>query len=164
MSRITRSPLVRCFFFTLVSGAAMSNAQEAAPRTPRSIGTPAEIKLIERMEEDRVQAGVRKDVEAIAAATAEEYLQIDFNGDIRDKAVAMQRIKSSAFQLQSNSLDDMVVRIFGNTAVVTARSTPKGTLNGADFSQPLRYSRVYVKRSGRWQVVMFQMTHLAGGK
>jgi ketosteroid isomerase-like protein len=116
------------------------------------------------MEEDRVQAGVRKDVEAIAAATADEYLQIDFNGDIRDKSAAMRRIKSSAFQLQANSLDDMVVRIFGNTAVVTARSTPKGTLNGKDFSQPLRYSRVYVKRDGRWQVVMFQMTHVAGDK
>jgi len=164
MKRIIRSLLVPCLFCSLVSGAAMGNAQEAAPRPPRSIGEPAEIKLIAKMEEDRVQDGVRKDVEAIAAATADEYLQIDFNGDIRDKSAAMQRIKSSAFQLQSNSLNDMVVRIFGNTAVVTARGTPKGTLNGKDFSQPVRYSRVYVKRNGRWQVVMFQMTHVAEGK
>jgi hypothetical protein len=100
MKRIIRSLLVPCLFCSLVSGAAMGNAQEAAPRPPRSIGEPAEIKLIAKMEEDRVQAGVRKDVEAIAAATADEYLQIDFNGDIRDKSAAMQRIKSSAFLLE----------------------------------------------------------------
>ena len=144
--------------------AIIGHAQEAAPRSPRSIGEAADIKLITKMEEDRVQAGVRKDVKEIAAATAGEYLQIDFNGDLRDKAAAMQRIKSSAFLLQSNTLDDMVVRIFGDTAVVTARSTPKGTLNGKDFGRPLRYSRVHVKRDGRWQVVMFQMTHVATEK
>jgi uncharacterized protein (TIGR02246 family) len=134
--------------------------QTAAPA--RSLGPPDQIALLMKMEEARVQAGVRKDIEAVAAASADEYLQIDFNGDVRDKAAAMERIKApSAFQLKSNTLDDMVVRIYGDTAVVTARSTPTGTLDGRDFSQPVRYSRVYVKRDGRWQVVTFQMTRVA---
>ena len=159
MTRMIPSLLVTL----LLGGLTLGNAQETATGRMGSLDEQAEITLIRKMEEDRVQAGVRKDVEAIAAATAEEYLQIDFDGNIRDKTSAMQRIKS-AFQLQSNSLDEMVIRIFGNTAVVTARSTPKGTLNGNDFGQPLRYSRVYMKRGGRWQVVMFQMTHVAGDK
>jgi ketosteroid isomerase-like protein len=164
MKRIIPSLLVTLLIVGLISLVGRGNAQGMATGQLGSVGEQAEITLIKKMEEDRVQAGVRKDVEAIAAATADEYLQIDFDGNVRDKAAAMQRIKSSAFQLQSNSLDDMVVRIFGNTAVVTARSTPKGTLNGKDFGQRLRYSRVYVKRDGRWRVVMFQMTHVAGDK
>jgi ketosteroid isomerase-like protein len=164
MKPIIPSLLLTCLLGSLVLGVRTGSAQAGAGTPAPSIGAPAEIALIRKMEEDRVQAGVLKNVEAIAAATADEYLQIDFNGTIRDKSTAMQRIKSSAFQLQSNSLDDMVVRIFGDTAVVTARSTPKGTLNGRDFGQPLRYSRVYVKRDGRWQVVMFQMTHVAEDK
>jgi len=163
MERIIPSLLVTLLLGGMISRAGIGNAQEKATGWG-SVGEQAEISLIKKMEEDRVQAGVRKDVEAIAAATADEYLQIDFDGNVRDKAAAMRRIKSSAFQLRSNSLDEMVVRIFGNTAVVTARSTPKGTLNGKDFGQPLRYSRVYVKRDGRWHVVMFQMTHVAEDK
>jgi ketosteroid isomerase-like protein len=112
------------------------------------------------MEEERVQAGVRKDVDAVAAATADDYIQIDLDGVVRDKSAAMQRIASSQIQLQSNLLDQMVVRVLGSTAIVTARSTPKGTIDGNEFP-PIRYSRVYVRRDGRWQVVMFQMTRIA---
>lgn len=158
-------PLVVSF---LVGGGPLQGglreAQAADPLRPGSADEQAQIIAIRKMEEDRVQAGVRKDIEAIAAATAEEYVQIDFAGNVRDKAATLRRIKSSEIQLQSNALDDMVIRIFDNTAVVTARSTPKGTLNGKDFSGPIRYSRVYVKRAGRWQVVMFQMTRITGDK
>lgn len=98
------------------------------------------------------------------SATAEDYVQIDFDGKVLDKSATLLRIKSSEIQLQSNSLDDMVVRIFGNTAVVTARATPMGTVSGKDFGGPVRYSRVYVKRDGRWKVVVFQMTRVAGDR
>jgi hypothetical protein len=34
-----------------------------------------------------------------------------------------------------------------------------GEINGSDFP-PIRYSRVYVKRDGKWKVVMFHMTRI----
>ena len=132
----------------------------AAPRFD-SVDVQAQIDLIRKMETERIQAGVRKDTEAIAAATADDYVQIDFDGKVWNKATAMARIRSSEIQLQSNTIDDVDVRIYGNTAVVTARSIPKGTINGKDFSRPMRYSRVYVNRNGRWQVVLFQLTRIA---
>ena len=131
---------------------------------PGSNDRAAEAALIRKMEDDRIQAGVRKDVDAIAAATADDYVQIDFDGTVRNKTEAMSRIRSSAIQLQANVVDDMLVRIYGDTAVVSGRATPKGTLNGRDYTAPMRYSRVYVKRDGRWQVVMFQLTRIAGDR
>jgi hypothetical protein len=130
MKQIVRSLIAPCLACSLVSGAAIGKNQEAAPRSTRSIGDAAEIKLIEKMEDDRVQAGVRKDVAKIAAATADEYLQIDFNGDIRDKSAAMERIKSSVFQLQSNSLDE---RSFGSSATrpSSQRGRPQKALSTA---------------------------------
>jgi ketosteroid isomerase-like protein len=98
------------------------------------------------MENDRIQAGVRKDVDAIAAVTADDYVMIDFEGKVRNKAATLERIKSSEIRLQSNSLDEVDVRIYGNTAMVTGRATPKGTISGKDFSRPIRYTRVYVKK------------------
>jgi predicted ABC-type sugar transport system permease subunit len=72
--------------------------------------------------------------------------------------------RGSAIRLQSNSIDEVAVRFYGNTAVVTGRATPKGTVNGLDFRPSIRYSRVYVKIDGRWQVVMFQQTRIAQDK
>jgi ketosteroid isomerase-like protein len=121
----------------------------------------ATVALITRMEQDRVQAGVRKDVDAVAAATADDYMHIDLDGVVRDKAAAMKRIASSTIQLESNTLDEMKIRVYGGAVVVTGRSTPKGTINGEAFPQ-IRYSRTYVNRSGTWKVVLFQMTRVAG--
>jgi ketosteroid isomerase-like protein len=104
--------------------------------------------LIRRMEQERVDAGVRKDVGAVAAATAEDYLQIDLDGKVLDKRAALQRIGSSEFLLQSNTLDDMIVRVFGETAAVTGRSTPKGTRNGKIIDTPTRYTRITARKTG----------------
>jgi len=56
------------------------------------------------------------------------------------------------------------VRLYGDVAVVTGRATPKGIADGREFGEPIRYSRVYVKRDGRWQVVLFQQTRIANPK
>jgi len=45
--------------------------------------------------------------------------------------------------------------------VVTGRSNPKGTIDGKDVSGPIRFTRVYVKRNGNWQSVLFQQTRIA---
>jgi len=52
----------------------------------------------------------------------------------------------------------MVVRLYGDTAVVTARADVKGRQLGEDFSGPYRYTRVWVRRNGRWQTVSYQAT------
>ena len=117
--------------------------------------------LIKKMENDRIQAGVQKDIDSIAAVTAEDYVNIDFDGQLRNKNETLERIRSSEIQLKSNTLDEIQVRIYGDTAVVTGRATPKGTINGKDFGTPIRYSRVYVKKDRGWQVVLFQQTRVA---
>ena len=54
--------------------------------------------------------------------------------------------------------EHMVVRVYGDTAVVTARADVKGHQLGEDFSGPYRYTRVWVRRSGHWQTVSYQAT------
>jgi ketosteroid isomerase-like protein len=160
MGHIGRSLLITLLALAMASLAAATGAEKATAGESNSADRESEIPLITKMEEDRVLAGVRKDVSAIAAVTGEDYMQIDLDGNVRDKAAALRRIESTGIQLRSNSVDEMVVRIFGDTALVTGRSNPKGVIDGKEFP-PIRYSRVYVKRGGHWQVVMFQMTRIA---
>jgi hypothetical protein len=119
--------------------------------------------LITKMENDRIQAGVRKDTSAISAMTAEDYVMIDFDGKVQSKSTTLERLKSSEIQLKSNSLDKIKIRVYDNTAIVTGRATPNGTISRRDFNQAIRYTRVYVKKNGQWQVVSFQQTRVSTG-
>jgi ketosteroid isomerase-like protein len=71
---------------------------------------------------------------------------------MRSKAETMDAIQSGAIKLTSNDIDDLKVHVYGNTAVVTGRSNAKGTIDGRDIGGLVRFTRVYVKRNGHWQV------------
>lgn len=120
-------------------------------------GDAATVALIRQLEEQRIDAGLRKDVAALEATTADDYLQIDMAGNVRDKATQMKRIASSEVKMVSNTLDDLVVRVYGETAVVTGRATAVGTIRGEPYPR-IRFTRVYVKQGATWKVVLFQQT------
>jgi len=74
------------------------------------------------------------------------------------KADTMSAIKSGDIKITSNELSDLKVRVYGDTAVVTGKTDVKGTSGGKDISGPTLFTRVYVKKDGRWQSVAFQQT------
>ncbi len=47
----------------------------------------------------------------------------------------------------------MKVQVHGDAAVVTYRSTDKGSYKGNDLSGQYRWTDVFVKRNGRWQAI-----------
>lgn len=55
---------------------------------------------------------------------------------------------SGSLKYESVKFDEIKVHAYGDTAVVTGRSTIKGKDNGKDISGQTRYTRVYVKRQG----------------
>ena len=138
------------------AGTVLAQTRNSAP----SAQDAATAEHIKKLEYDRIQAGVRKDIAYIAAATADEYVQIDWDGKVLDKAATLARIKSTNIQLQSNTLDEVNVRVYGDTALVTGLATRKGVMDGQDISTGIRYTRLYVRRDGRWQVVQFQQTRV----
>jgi ketosteroid isomerase-like protein len=138
------------------AGTVLAQTRKSAP----SAQDAATAEHIKKLEYDRIQAGVRKDIAYIAAATADEYVQIDWDGKVLDKAATLARIKSTNIQLQSNTLDEVNVRVYGDTALVTGLATRKGVMDGQDISTGIRYTRLYVRRDGRWQVVQFQQTRV----
>jgi len=143
----------------LISTLVLSQEKPAASAKGKA-GGDAKATL-EQMEKDRAQAVVKKDTATLEKMTADDYQLIDTNGKVRGKADTMEAIKSGAINLQSNDIDDLKVQVYGNTAVVTGRSNPKGTIDGKDVSGPMRFSRVYVKRNGNWQAVLLQQTKIA---
>ncbi len=55
--------------------------------------------------------------------------------------------------VESAQIDDVRVRLYGSTAVVTGRTTASGRVKGAQVSTRLRFTDVFIKASTGWKVV-----------
>ena len=76
------------------------------------------------------------------------------NGHVTNKAQRLAGQKPSAQPAQlANINDEVKVRVYGNTAVVTVLSTWKGKAGTREFSDPYQATHVWVKQHGRWQLV-----------
>ena len=56
--------------------------------------------------------------------------------------------------------DSVAVRAYGDVAVLRAIADNTGTFHGFPFSGRIWYTRVFVRRDGRWQAVAMQQTPL----
>lgn len=107
------------------------------------------------------EATVKGDVQALERLYTEEYLAIDPAGATYTKAQDIASVKSGNFKLATFKLDEVKVRVHGEVAVVTGRNTIKATYMGKDISGAYRFTDVFVKRAGRWQVLTTQGTAVA---
>ncbi len=81
------------------------------------------------------------------------------NGGIMTKAQAVADARTDKTAFQSLELSDLNVRIEGNTAVVTGVNHEVGRdAQGKAMDRRVRFTDVYIKRDGRWQVWATQGT------
>ncbi len=132
--------------------------KKAGQRMHQSGG--AEQALIE-LESNLAAALEKSDMVAYDRLIGDDYTFTTQDGVVRTKAEMIASYKSGDLKYESLRFDDIKVRLYGNTAVVTGRSTAKAQDKGQDISGQYRYTRVYVKRHGRWQLVATQSTRTA---
>ena len=105
------------------------------------------------------EAIVKNDLEGIGRLVADDWIIIDPNGEIVDRTRFFDVIKSGALTHDTMQSEDFRVRVYGDSAVVTAITSAKGKFMGQEFSTRERATDVFVKRDGRWQCML---THLTG--
>jgi len=113
-----------------------------------------------QLENDWSQADLHKDAAALNRILAEDWIGIDFEGTVLNKTQALRGIASDAAALESTTLRNMKVRIYGDTAVITGTDTEQGEYHGKDSSGSYVWTDVFVRRNGRWQAVSSQSTKL----
>ena len=128
------------------------------PRTSLDSGEQATIREIVDMERQAKEASLHRDPDFTQRTLAEDYVAITPLGQVTTKQDSVTARKSGQLRYDTISVSDMVVRVYGDTAVVTARMDVKGHQLGEDFSGPYRYTRVWIRRAGHWQAVSYQAT------
>jgi ketosteroid isomerase-like protein len=136
-------------------------AQHGGPRA-KAVSVDAveqeTIREIIDIERQTKEATLRRDAAFPLRMLADDYVAISPLGQVTTKKEAISARRSGQLRYENIDVSDMVVRLYGDTAIVTARADVKGHQLGEDFSGPYRYTRVWVKRAGRWQAVSYQAT------
>ena len=135
---------------------AQTNKQESASHSSLTKGEQA----LADVEQAWATAVKQRDVEKIDRLQAEEFVFTDPAGRTWTKARSLDSIRSGDLEIDSFELNDVQVKIYGETAVVTFAITWNGNFRGNDISGPQRMTDVFVKRDGRWQCVASQATRI----
>jgi ketosteroid isomerase-like protein len=113
------------------------------------------------IEQEMLDAMLKGDASLNERYLADTFVFTAPDGEVSDKARAIADLKTGALKFQTSKLDNMKVRVYGDTAVVTYGSTDKGSYKGKDISGRYRWTDVFVNRNGHWQIVSGQGTPIA---
>ena len=113
------------------------------------------------LEKAFAEAIVRNDLEGIGRLVTDDWIIIDPNGEIVDRARFFEVIKAGALIHSMMESEDFRVRVYGDSAVVTAITSATGKFMEQEFSTRERATDVFVRRDGRWQCVLTHLTRFA---
>ena len=105
------------------------------------------------IEKEMLNALLKGDASASERYLADTYIFTSPDGEVSNKAQSVADLKSGDLKFESATLDDAKVSVYGDTALVTFASEDKGTYKGKDISGKTRWTDVFVKRNGKWQIV-----------
>jgi ketosteroid isomerase-like protein len=119
-------------------------------------GPEQEIRAMEKLwNESRVRA----DVAALDRLLDPGWTVTHGDGTINSKAEYLADLKSGDRKFFADvKQDDFTVRLYGDTAVAAGISDSKVEYKGKPSGGALRFTRVYVKRDGRWVMIVSHAT------
>jgi ketosteroid isomerase-like protein len=110
------------------------------------------------LEKSFSRAIVSNDPASIERFLAADWVIIDPDGGVIDRSRFLDVIRSGALKHESMDSIERRVRFYADTAVVTALTSTKGAFMGQAFATTERATDVFVKRGGRWECVISQLT------
>ena len=151
-----------CLILMLMAGlVSMASSQTRRPnvRPTGAAGVSAETTL-KSMEHQLNDAFKNKDRVALLRLLDDQYTFTDDEGRVFSKSQYIEAAVNT-MNVESYSLDEITVRLFGDTAVVTGGWTGTFSVAGRDASGAFRYTDTFVKRAMRWRAIASQISRQA---
>lgn len=125
----------------------------------------ADQREIRKTEREWLNCYLTRDASVMERIEADEFRIVYSDGRVLTKKQELENLKNAATPQADVTMDTEgeTVHIYGNTAVVTGNFIQRGHYkagprNGQSFHIVNRYTDVYVKRDGNWQVAASQLT------
>ena len=120
----------------------------------------ADEKAVLDAEKRRFDAQVSKDYAVLDKVLADDLIYAHSNGNTDTKQAYIQSIRDGKSNYASIEPQEQKVRVYGNTAVINGVCLIKMNNNNTPTDLKLRYTDVYVKKGGQWQMVAWQSLRL----
>ena len=136
-----------------LTAAALLSSPAASLASPEA--DRAEIAAIDTKYQEAVK---RNDAETMAQILHEDFILVLGSGTTHTRAELLDDARSGRIKYERQDEDPgtQTVRLWGDTAVVTARLWLKGVAEGAAFERRLWFSDTYVRTSKGWRYAFGQ--------
>ena len=105
----------------------------------------------------RYQAAVeRNDSEEMGRILADDFVLVTGSGKSFTRADLLEEARSGRFQYERQVDSDQTVRVWGDTAAITALLWAKGSENGRPFEYHVWFTDTYVRTPTGWRYAIGQ--------
>lgn len=115
---------------------------------------------IRRLESRRLRAMMDANTAVLDRILADDLTYTHSNGAVDTKASFLAALKSGKLTYESVTTHEVRVRVHGESAVVTGRGAMKVKAGDRELDMAVRFTDVYAKRDGRWQMIAWQSTRI----
>jgi ketosteroid isomerase-like protein len=129
----------------------------AAPFAVRQVASSADDEKAVAALDTKYQESVKKnDAATMDRILADNFVLVTGRGRTYSKADLLKEARSHSVSYEYQEDTNQTVRVWGQTAIVTALLHESGTENGKSFDYKLWFSDVYVKTPNGWRYVFGQ--------
>jgi ketosteroid isomerase-like protein len=121
----------------------------------------ADVTTLTRLETDWNAAHVRGDAAALEHLFADDVVVMVPGMRVMTKADAVGMFTSGRMKFDRYDTSETRFRVYDVTAIVTGRLRRTRVVAGATVDDDWRFTKVYLRRAGRWQVVSFHASNTA---
>ena len=136
--------------FAATTALAASGAARSSPEEDRQVVAALDIKYQEAVKHN--------DADTMGRILDENFVLVLGNGTVytREDLLDSARKKHIVYEKQDEDAGTQTVRVWGDTAVVTARLWLKGIMEGKAFERRLWFSDTYVRTANGWRYAFGQ--------
>jgi len=126
--------------------------------TPSNSKTETES-ILRQLSDEWVKALVRRDGVMLDRHMADDFFfAYPFEGDNKDEFIS--NVVSGDVLVEHLTRENVSVRVWGATAIVTARDSAKWFYRGQEWSGHYKVIHVYSYRDNEWKLVSVQACHI----
>jgi ketosteroid isomerase-like protein len=112
--------------------------------------------IVRKLEEKWADSYKHRQIDILSSLLADDFIITVEDGNTYSKAGYISHSADTATHVQVAEFSEMKVRVHGNTAIVIGAYHERGESNGKPYDYHDRFTDVWMKSGGKWQVVASQ--------
>ena len=121
----------------------------------------ADMKELTRLEKVWNDAYVRADADALEQLCADDLVVTMTDMVVLNKESSIAILRSGKVKFQRYETSDLGIHVYDHAAVVTGRLQRTRSVQGREVNDEWRFTKVYIRRGGKWLVVAWHASTVA---